>query len=144
MRARAEAPAPLALTNQAVLATVMAAAPTEAFVSEFAEYAPSAYSTALGWDAVPAAISDCAQVLQQLEREPVTTKYFEASKALNGKAFNKGSSRFQDFKLLIDLRNGIMHIKPTTERDRPLGERVTAATTRARRTAEQCGPVGAE
>jgi hypothetical protein len=127
MRAHAEAATtPLATTNQAVLAILMSSAATEAFVHELGEYAPSAYSTALGPSAVLPEISECARILKQLEREPVTTKYLEASKALIGKAFDKGAAPFQDFKLLIDLRNAIMHIKPTVEGDWQPGERVTA------------------
>jgi hypothetical protein len=132
MRARAEATEPLGLTNHAVLAILMAAASTEAFIIETAESVPSAFSTAFGADEVPPAVNAFADVVQRLERErePITEKYIEASLALAGKAFDKGASPYQDFKLLIDLRNAIMHIKPTVEGDRRAGERVTDALAR--------------
>jgi len=126
LRAREEAAAgaPLGMTNHAVLAILMAAASTEGFVNEFPGLALGAYST-LGPESAPASISECARVLVELERahEQVTTKYLEASKAL-GKPFNTGAAPFQAFKQLIDLRNAIMHIRPTTEGDRHPGERV--------------------
>lgn len=126
IRAREDATAPLGMTNHAVPAIILAAAATEAFVNEFADFAPEAYSNSLGMEKIPPPVSDCVRILRELERarEQVTTKYFEAATAL-GKPFNKGSAPFQDFKLLTDLRNAIIHIKPTTEGDRPPGERVT-------------------
>jgi hypothetical protein len=36
---------------------------------------------------------------------PVTTEYLVASQVLAGKSFNTGAAPYQDFKLLIDLRN---------------------------------------
>jgi hypothetical protein len=113
------------LSNDALTAIVMAAASTEAFVNEFPEYAPLMYSV-LGPTEAPDAVTAVVQVLQELEesRVPVTTKYLVASQVLIGKAFNTGAAPYQDFKLLIDLRNAIMHIKPTREGDRHPGKRI--------------------
>lgn len=113
IRARDSAAKGHALTGDAILAIVMAAASTEAFINEFAEWAPWMHSF-LGLEDTPGAINDCAAVLEDLEeaRAPVGTKYLFASRVLSGKAFNRGSAPYQDFQLLIGLRNAIMHIKP--------------------------------
>jgi hypothetical protein len=39
-------------------------------------------------------------------------KYLIASQTLSGIMFNKGTNPFQDFALLITLRNDLMHLKP--------------------------------
>jgi hypothetical protein len=125
VRARATAASPGALTADAILAIVMSAASTEAFVNEFAEYAPGVYSS---FEAPPA-LTTCVQVLRELEesRVPVTTKYLIATQVLDGKGFNTGAPPYQDFKLLIDLRNAIMHIKVALEGERHSGQRIAEA-----------------
>jgi hypothetical protein len=127
MRARDSAAKGNALTGDAILAIVMAAASTEAFINEFAEWAPWMHSF-LGLEDTPAAISDCAAVLEDLEeaRAPVAIKYLFASRVLSGKAFNRGSAPYQDFQLLIGLRNAIMHVKPAFGGDSHQGKRLVA------------------
>jgi hypothetical protein len=125
MRAQKAAPGPNTLSSDTLNAIVMSAASTEAFVNEFAETAALLYSTFFP-HAIPPVITTCVQVLQDLEdsRVAVTTKYLVASQVLAGTAFDAGSAPFQDFKLLIDLRNAIMHMKPTLGGDRHAGQRI--------------------
>jgi hypothetical protein len=128
LRARIDADRPNALTADAITAIVLSAASTEAFINEFAEYVPSAFSH-LGSEETPAALASCAAVLLELEEShiSVTTKYLVGSQVLTGRAFDTGSAPFQDFKQLIELRNSIMHVKTVVRSDRHVGQRVTDA-----------------
>jgi hypothetical protein len=125
IRCRGDAEQPAALTADSILALVMSAAATEAFINEFAEYAPLVFSS-LDPAEIPSVVVACAQVLQDLEesRVPLTTKYLVGSQVLSGRSFDAGGAPYQDFKLLIDLRNAIMHIKVAVEGDRHAGQRV--------------------
>jgi hypothetical protein len=118
-----------ALTDDAILAIVMAAAAAEAFINEFAEYVSLSVASSSGSDMIQPQIAACADVLQELEdsRASVTAKYLAASLVVAGKSFPKGASPFQDFKLLIDLRNAIMHVHPTVGNDAHQGQRATDA-----------------
>jgi hypothetical protein len=126
MRARADAAPPNALPTDAILAIVMSAASTEAFINEFAEYVAPSFPTVAS-EMPPGAVT-CAEVLKELEesRVPPTVKYLVGSQVL-GRAFNAGAAPFQDFKMLIELRNAIMHVKVALEGGRHPGERVTDA-----------------
>ena len=59
-------------------------------------------------------LSTCAEILQEIEdsRGSLTLKYLMASQILSGKPFEKGRNPYQDFALLISLRNDILHLKP--------------------------------
>lgn len=115
IRARDDADRPNALTSDSILAIVMSAAATEAFINELAEHVPFA---ALGYrkddSMILPPITACSDRLIELEKQRADTneKYLEASNALDGQAFRKGAPPFQDFALLMDLRNAIMHVKP--------------------------------
>src|SRR5712664_3355759 len=39
-------------------------------------------------------------------------KYLIASQTLSGSAFKKGEKTYQDFAILVHLRNDLMHVKP--------------------------------
>jgi hypothetical protein len=120
-RAIEDAKRPNALTTDSVVAIVMAAAASEAFVNEFAEYiiiSREAASESLRNTVTPA-MSACADAIEELEdsKAPVTGKYLIASLVLCGASFPKDRAPFQDFAELIRLRNSIMHIKPATGDD---------------------------
>jgi hypothetical protein len=117
------------LTDDAILAIVMAAAATEAFINEFAEYVSASIVSSSEVDMILPQVAACADVLQELEdsRASVTAKYLAASLVVSGSSFGKGSQPFQDFKLLIDLRNAVMHMRPKLEADSHQGHRVTDA-----------------
>src|SRR5882672_8031676 len=123
LRAHAGSVEPGSPATDAILAIVMSAASTEAFVNEFAELAPRRYDL---MDDLPPALATCVEVLRELEeaRLSVTTKYLVASQVLAGESFNTGAAPYQDFKLLLDLRNSIMHIKATFSGDPQPGLRV--------------------
>jgi hypothetical protein len=128
IRARTDAAArPGSLPSESILAIVMSAAATEAFVNEFAEHTPRLYS-GLAPQLAPANLTVCVQVLQDLEdsRMPVTTKYLVATQLL-GKSFDAGTAPFQDFKDLVELRNAIMRIRPRFNGGPHHGQRITDA-----------------
>src|SRR5439155_18734314 len=55
-----------------------------------------------------------ADALQEIEesRGSLSLKYLIASQTLSGATFDKGSNPYQDFAILINLRNDLMHLKP--------------------------------
>jgi hypothetical protein len=56
-------------------------------------------------------------LLEQLEKDRVQarSKYLLASKLLPGHALDPGAPPYQDFSLLIDLRNALAHPRAQTE-----------------------------
>jgi hypothetical protein len=101
--------------TDAIVAIVLAAASTEAFINEFAEFIdmwgkndPSLR------EMLSPAVRACADALIEIEaaRGTLTLKYLVASLVLCGKTFDKGSNPYQDFATLIKLRNDLMHLKP--------------------------------
>jgi hypothetical protein len=91
--------------SDAIVAIVMASAAAEAFINDVAD-TPT----------IEPRLNACVDALVQLEqsRASVTLKYLVASLCLSGSSFNKGSAPYQDFAMLIQLRNAIMHGKVTT------------------------------
>lgn len=118
-RAREDAQRPNALTLDAIVAVVMAAAAAEAFINELADHIRAWRDATSDWapDTVTPAMSACADVIEELEdsQSPVTTKYLLASLALCGKSFPKDRAPFQAFAELMRLRNEIMHAKVARE-----------------------------
>jgi len=99
------------LPKQPITALLLAAASSEAFLNEFCEYVPLIYQAHRV--AMPPALASCVDILNDLEgsRISVTTKYLYASRVLGDKGFNAGQNPYQDFRLLVDLRNAIMHMR---------------------------------
>jgi hypothetical protein len=100
---------------EAVVAVILAAAASEAFINELAQVMVMTRGTR-GQRGVPlpSALSDFADKIEEIEkaRGRTTEKYLAASQALGGKMFDKGKSPYQDFALLMTLRNDIMHLRP--------------------------------
>jgi hypothetical protein len=91
----------------AVGAIILAAASTEAFINEFAEVHQNPKLESLPLRA-------CSDALVEIERDrgSLRLKYLVASRMLSGKMFDKGSAPYQDFDVLVQLRNDLMHLKP--------------------------------
>ena len=106
-KARADAARPDALTTDSLVAIIMAATAAEAFINELADYLQDFAS-------INESLGACADAVKKVEEDhgPVTLKYLEASRALCGRMFNKGTQPYQDFAQLISLRNAIVHLKP--------------------------------
>lgn len=94
-------------------AIVLSAASAEAFINELTECVALAA-------AGPAAASlsdklrNLSSVLEEIEssRGSLTLKYLLAAQTLTGKSFDKGANPYQDFAVLVALRNDLMHLKP--------------------------------
>lgn len=97
-------------SNDALIAIVFAAAAVEASINEIAELAsqPTIHGAPN-----PQEISSCAALLSEVEdsRGTTTLKYMMARAALTGTTYDKGSQPYQDFALLLDLRNALLHLK---------------------------------
>lgn len=114
-RAVADSNRPNALTDDALVAIVMAATAAEAFINELAGYLHILDETQADWAPIPPTLVACGDVVKDVEDShgSVTLKYMVAAFALSGRTFDKGAAPFQDFVELIKLRNAIVHLKPS-------------------------------
>lgn len=113
-RAKASANNDRAIVNgDPVVAIVFAAAAGEAFINEIAEMAPMKFGHLPELGNAPDQIDSLGRLLDETERSKGTTKlkYMVAKVALTGKSYDKGLPPFQDFSLLMDLRNALMHMQ---------------------------------
>jgi hypothetical protein len=97
----------------AAVAVIFSAMAVEGFINEVeAVAAAAAYS--MGFHKEPAVIAVLAATLADLEesRVSVETKYAVSFLILTGKAYVRGKSPYQDFALLMELRNALLHPKP--------------------------------
>ena len=89
---------------------IFSAMSTEAFINELQQLAVDAAcdSAEPGW------VKVLGEVLEEAEdaRVSIEFKYHIAKLVLSGQAFDKGSQPFQDFALLVSLRNHVVHAKP--------------------------------
>jgi hypothetical protein len=123
-RALLDGQRPNALTLDSIVAIVTAAASTEAFINEFAEHI--AIFRAASLEGLTPSMVTCSDAIAELEesKAPVTVKYLIASQIL-GAAFARDAAPYQDFAMLIQLRNAIMHAKPATNESSHQGTKVT-------------------
>jgi hypothetical protein len=93
----------------AIAAIILSAAASEGFINELSELCIPRFSDSHS----PAQVPQFAQKIQELEQDRSSSlcKYLAAAPILSGTQFNKGENPYQDFALLFDVRNAIMHIK---------------------------------
>ncbi|GAB4578012.1 MAG: hypothetical protein Fur0022_07440 [Anaerolineales bacterium] len=95
-------------SNEPLIAIIFSAAAVEAFINEIGVLASHSTSE-------PASnqIQNIGSLLSEIEDARGTTnlKYMVGKFVLTGKAFDKGKNPYQNFALLIELRNSIMHSK---------------------------------
>jgi hypothetical protein len=98
--------------QQGLTAVVFAAASLEALINEVLELAEIEIQDG-GGDKLLQAFVD---VLSEAEesRSSIALKFALSSIVLRGRSYPKGEQPYQDFSLLINLRNAIMHLRPTT------------------------------
>lgn len=103
------------ITADTIVAVILAAMTTEAFVNELG-YRLSTLKLRHENPHLQNWI-DVGDLLEQLERErvQVKSKYLLISKLLPGEALRRGTKPYQDFALLIDLRNDLVHAKTQTK-----------------------------
>jgi hypothetical protein len=89
---------------------ILAAMAIESFFNELADCV-----TRFAQENEPEAIVALGQILTEAEaaNAQVSLKYTLTHFALTGKAINRGGSPFQDFALLVRVRNALVHSKPT-------------------------------
>jgi hypothetical protein len=132
----------LVMVSDAMVAVVLAAAATEAFINEFAENISIYRQNAANWNPNPITpqMAAAASAILDLEffRRSVLDKYAAAAKVL-GKPLDKGSPVFQDFDRLSGLRDALMHIHPVRPSELHRGEKI-ADELAARGIAMERGP----
>ncbi len=98
------------VSYEPLIAIVFAAATAEAFINEIGELASQPI---IPGEPEPQQVQDLARLLGQVEDDRPTTllKYQLAKLALRGTTFDKGANPYQDFAVLLDLRNSLMHLK---------------------------------
>ncbi len=103
---------PDAWTSDAIVAIVLSAASTEAFINELAELVEMT-KVRLD-DTVSSELRAFADVIREIEeaRGSLLDKYLMAAETLRGSPFDKGTNPYQDFATLVTLRNDIMHLRP--------------------------------
>ena len=93
-------------------AVVFAAASLEALMNEVAELA-DVEVCAGNTDELLQAFAE-SMLEAERSRGSVHLKFIVASTVLAGHPYRKGSQPYQDFSVLMSLRNAIMHLRPTT------------------------------
>ncbi len=96
--------------RECLASVIFAAMSTEAFINELPELASGAAKN----PAEPGWVRALGEVLGDAEdsRAPIKSKYQLARLVLTGEVFDKGTQPFQDFALLVDVRNLVVHWKP--------------------------------
>jgi hypothetical protein len=106
--------APISETHTASASILFANISTEAFINEIGLLAPywSEREGAPNW------LGALGEMLERAEvsHSSVQFKYQLAKFVLSGKQFDAGSAPFQHFDMLVNLRNLIVHAKPTEAR----------------------------
>jgi hypothetical protein len=92
-----------------LVSIIFAALSVETFTNEIAFHAEREC-----WRNPHTAVQTFANILKDMENNhaPITSKLHMGSFLLAGKAFDKGSTTFQNFASLIKLRNEVVHQKP--------------------------------
>jgi hypothetical protein len=99
-------------TSAGLTAIVFAAVSLEALVNEVLELA----SIEIAEDERPdPQLHSFVDALDEIERSrgSIRLKYLVASSVLRGQPYDKGSQPYQDFALLMSLRDALVHLKPT-------------------------------
>lgn len=96
--------------NDALTALLFSAATLEAFIAELAFHAQTSVRLFPTLSPVQALASALKEV--EASRGSVRLKYIVAKAVLSGDTYDKGTQPYQDFDLLIRIRDSIVHLKP--------------------------------
>lgn len=93
--------------RECLASIIFAAISTEAFINELGRLAAANVSSGPGW------VGGLAEILGDAEkvRTSLESKYNLAKFIVTGQVFDRGTLPFQDFALLVDVRNLIVHTK---------------------------------
>jgi len=113
-------PSPTSSMAPGLTAVVFAAASVEALINEVAELAD--IEVRLGYEDVR--LRTFVEAIYGLESSRGSTqlKFVVASALLGDRPYQRGAQPYQDFALLMSLRNAVMHLKATTIHDVSNGE----------------------
>ena len=94
-----------------LVAIVFSAMSVEAFMSDAVAHAEMLLSSPSPWPE-PSTTSAFAEAVNEIERNrgSLKLKYLVSKVLLSGRPYDKGAQPYQDFSLLIDLRNALVHI----------------------------------
>lgn len=111
-RIPAAGPTTTSTKRDALVSIVFSVASVEAFFNELPEFLadPPELLTQLPPEVIT--IIDGVRKIE-IDKGSVEQKYLLAYSVLSGHACDKGAPPYQDFSLLIEARNGLMHMKPT-------------------------------
>jgi hypothetical protein len=95
----------------ALVAIVFSVVALEGFINEAAELAT--HPVALGTDPNPPSVKRFAALIDEAERSGagVALKFTLAKLAFTGETYDRGAMPYQDFSLLIDIRNALVHFR---------------------------------
>ncbi len=98
--------------SDAIVAIILSAAATEAFINELAEVI--AMTRVRLDETLSTEVRAFADAIREIEEShgSLQDKYLTAAQTLRGSPFDKGTNPFQDFDTLVKLRNDLMHAKP--------------------------------
>ncbi len=96
--------------RDAIIAVVFSALALEAFINEVGDLAASPRASGPN---DPPSVSAMGTVLQEVEegRGSVQLKYQMAKLILSGTVYDKSQQPYQDFRMLVSLRDALAHIK---------------------------------
>jgi len=98
--------------RESIIAIMFSALTVEAFVNEVGDYAAFSCERNPGFH--PPEIEQLGTVLQELKDQrsggSIETKYVMAKWLLRGTPYDRSAAPFQNFKLLVELRNTLVHI----------------------------------
>jgi hypothetical protein len=109
---------PNEVPTEALVAIVMSALATEAFINELTEWADmTTANVGSGAYAAYDLLRDLANTLTEVEANKGSTalKYQIAAKVLSESSFPRSEAPFQNFGDLLSLRNQIVHLRPGDE-----------------------------
>lgn len=97
--------------QESLVAIMFSCAALESFINE--SYEPIRYLRRE--DTLPGLI-EYAKMMQDMvsSREQLKSKYHKALSHFTGTSRHKGIQPYQDFKILVDIRNSVLHNKPDT------------------------------
>ena len=97
--------------NQPMVAIILSAVAVETFLNEAVEVAEPFVFEKEGWEDEPEKLEALQSIVGDLERQrsSTSTKLQVAHFILTGKSIKRGEALYQDFDLLMSLRNQLVH-----------------------------------
>lgn len=116
--------------KEALVSVIFAAVSLQAFLNELIESAQDFSNYA----DEPVIVSSFADLMSDLEknRDSVETRFNMAHWMLSGRGFDKSAPPYQDFRLLFQVRNDMVHFKPDPLKEEGIAEPIVKVIERLR------------